>query len=203
MESDHELMRRIIERDAGAFEELFARHNRAVFAHLTHIVRDKTAAEDLAQEVFLRVWTRSGQWRGKGPFRAWLMRVATNLALNYLRTVRRRKQQPLEARAGFADEEDENPAPGWLIDAATLGPDAAAEQLEQFERLRGLVEELPESKREVIRLFYDAEMDIHEAADTLGIPEGTVKSRLHHARSRLARKWTKLENGIEDRGERQ
>ena len=61
-----------------------------------YLVRDEPAAEDLLQETFLRVWTRAGQWNGQGTFKGWLFRIATNLALNHLRTRRRRPEQPLE-----------------------------------------------------------------------------------------------------------
>jgi RNA polymerase sigma-70 factor (ECF subfamily) len=187
--SDEDLIGRIRERSAEAFEALFARHRQKLLKHLLRTVRDDAGAEDLVQELFLRVWTRAEQWKGRGSVEAWLFRIATNLALNYVRTVRRRRQRALEAPAVSAEEEDESPVPGWMIDAAALGPEALAEQAERQERLHRLVDDLPEEKREVLRLIYEAELDIAGAADVLGIPEGTVKSRLHSARKRLARKW--------------
>ena len=79
-----------------------------------------------------------------------------------------------------------------MIDAASLGPEAMLEQAEQSELLQGLVDGLPEEKREVFRLVHEVEMDIRETAATLGIPEGTVKSRLHYTMKRLAREWKEL-----------
>jgi len=194
--ADAELVERVVNGDAGAFEALFARYQQAVLRHLTRIVRDGTVADDLVQEAFLRVWTRAEQWDGRGRFKAWLFRIATNLALNHLRSMRRRKQQPLEIPPDAGDtDEDEHVAPSWLVDASALGPDAIAQLAEQEARVRGLVDKLPEDKREVFRLAHEAEMPIREIAEQLGIPEGTVKSRLHHARKRLARDWRRLREG--------
>lgn len=195
MPSDQDLVEQIQARDEDAFEMLFARYGETVRRHLVRTVRDPYAADDLLQEVFLRVWTHAHQWDGRGAFTSWLLRIATNLALNHLRTVRRRRQQPLEIPPDPDDEEDESPVPSWMIDTSSLGPDAVLEQTEQRALFRRLVDDLPEEKREVIRLVHEAEMEIREVAETLGIPEGTVKSRLHYATRRLAQDWEAMENG--------
>jgi len=192
--SDRDLVGRILERDAHAFETLFDRYGDAVRCHLTRIVRDGPAAEDLQQEVFLRVWNRAGQWDGRGAFRAWLFRMATNLAFNHLRSVRRRREQPLALSPEPENEDDDPRIPGWMVDAAALGPDAVLEQAEQRRRLWRFVDELSEEKREVVRMIHDAEMEIREVAERLEVPEGTVKSRLYHARRQLARAWGKAED---------
>ena len=192
--SDRDLVERIMEREACAFEVLVQRYVEDVRRHVNRIVRNDTVADDLVQEVFLRVWTRAGQWTGQGPFRAWLLRIATNLTLNHLRSVRRRREQPLENPLSAIDGEDENQVPGWMIDTSTLGPDAALEQVERRRLLWHYVDELSEEKREVLRMVYDAEAEMREVAERLGVPEGTVKSRLHYARKSLARRWQDIEN---------
>ena len=83
--TDGELIQRILAKDADAFSLLFDRYIGQVTDHLTRMLRDVGAADDVAQEVFLRVWNRADQWSGTGLFRAWLLRIATNLALNHLR----------------------------------------------------------------------------------------------------------------------
>jgi RNA polymerase sigma-70 factor (ECF subfamily) len=195
--SDHQLLERVRERDGEAFELLLGRYRELIQRHIGRIVRDDCAAEDLAQEVFLRVWVRSEQWDGRGAFRAWLFRIATNLGLNHLRTVGRRRERPLELSPDPGDVDGESPLPGWMIDS--LGPDAQFALAEQRERLRRLVADLPEEKREVFRMVVEAEMETREVAETLGIPEGTVRSRLHHARKRLARDWPEPGSGEENR----
>jgi RNA polymerase sigma-70 factor (ECF subfamily) len=191
--TDQDLVAQVSQRQAPAFERLFNRYGDWVCAHLRRIVRDHGTADDLSQEVFLSLWNRAEQWNGQGPFRAWLLRIATNLALNHLRAVQRRREQPLEVPPDLAAEA-ESPVPAWMADASALGPDALFEAAERREQLRQLVEELPEDKREVFRLIHDAQLEIREVARQLGIPEGTVKSRLHHARRRIARQWQNLED---------
>jgi RNA polymerase sigma factor (sigma-70 family) len=83
-------------------------------------------------------------------------------------------------------------SPGWLIDTASLGPEATLERAEQRELIWRLVDALPDEKREVVQLVYEAEMELRQVASTLGVPEGTVKSRLHYAMKRLAREWKEL-----------
>jgi RNA polymerase sigma-70 factor (ECF subfamily) len=132
MPSDHDLIQLVRARDPTAFEALLARYREPVRRHLGRILRDDAAAEDVTQEAFLRVWTNADQWNGRGAFKAWLFRIATNLALNHLRAARRRPQQPLENPPDVFDEEGEElPAPGWLVDTISLGPESALEQSER------------------------------------------------------------------------
>ena len=193
---DQDLMRRIAAGDGNAFEAFFARHEHAVRRRLRGMLRDADAAEDVAQETFLRVWTHAQREVEIAAPRAWLLKIATNAALNSLRSVRRRREQPLPNETRGPDTEEDRVAPSapeWLIDTASLGPDAVAEQVERHRILWRLVDDLPEAKRDLLRLVYDAEMEVREAAETLGIPEGTAKSRLHHARRRLAADWLEFE----------
>ena len=82
------LIEQIQVQDEKAFEILTERYESQLWAHIYRTVRNKAAADDLIQELLLRVWTRSDQWRGQGSVKGWLYRIATNLALNNLRTVR-------------------------------------------------------------------------------------------------------------------
>lgn len=198
MPSDRDLVKGIRERDGQAFEALFDRYAGRIRLHLLHMVHDGAAAQDLVQEVFLRVWTRAEQWTGSGTFKAWLYRIATNLALNHMRAARRRREQPLVVPGDRGDGEEEERMPAWMSDASALGPDAKLELAEQRALFRRLVEGLPEEKREVFRMVHEMEMSMRDAAEELGIPEGTVKSRLHYARKRLAREWQALETEWEE-----
>jgi RNA polymerase sigma-70 factor (ECF subfamily) len=191
--SDHDLMQQIRKQDADAFELLFARYQELIRRHLAQIVRDDSAAHDLLQEVFVRVWTHAEQWDGRGPFKAWLFRVATNHAISYLRSPRNRKEQSLDTPAG-----EEEPVASWMIAPAVSGPEFLALVAEHRAAVRHLVDRLPGDRRTVFRMVYEADMDVREVAETLGIPEGTVKSRLHYARKWLARAWNELEAEQED-----
>lgn len=194
-QSDKELVCGVIRGEQEAFSILFQRHRAVVHSHLARIIRDAATADDLTQEVFLRLWQRAGQWKGQAAFRSWLLRIATHLAFNHLRTVKRRREQPIQFIPSAAEEdEEENLVPNWMIDASTLGPDEALERSERHNLLQRLVDQLPEEKQEVVRLIYDAHMETREVAAELGIPAGTVKSRIHHARRQIARSWQELDS---------
>ena len=186
--SDQDLVREILGGSTEAFEVVFDKYQRTIEVHLIRIVRDREAANDLVQDVFLLVWNRAGQWNGQGPFKAWLFRIATNMALNYLRSRKRRREQPLEAPIEPNDE-DEQTVPGWMIDNAALGPDMAMELEERRRLLQGFVDDLPQEKQKVFRMVHESELDLREVAEQLQIPEGTVKSRLYYARKRIASEW--------------
>ena len=196
IQSDETLMAGILERDARAFEVLLERYTEALHRHVGFMLHDEEVAHDVVQEAFLRVWLRAEQWDDRGPPRAWLYRIATNLALNQLRTVQRRHEVPLELPPDSEDDEDmASFVPAWMIDNATLGPEAAVERNEQHAFYRRALARLPDDKREVFHMVHDLEMSLRDAADALDIPEGTVKSRLHYARRQLARNWRELEVG--------
>jgi RNA polymerase sigma-70 factor (ECF subfamily) len=193
--TDRDLVAGLVAGDERAFEQLYADYGEGILRHVSRMVRSEVA-QDLAQEAFLRAWQRAEQWDGRGTFRAWLYRIATNLALNHLRTVRRRREQPL-----LADREDQEGAedvPAWMFDDGALGADAALERSERLAQVRQLVDGLSDKKRALVRLVHEYEMSVREAADELGIPEGTAKSRLYYARKQLAQQWQDLESTWKD-----
>ena len=194
-EADQDLADRVTQGDQASFALLFERYRAPVCRHLVRILRDPAAAEDLAQEVFLRLWQRADQRRPDAPFRSWLLRIATNLALNHLRTVKRRREQPVPPALPRPEDEEDAAPPAWMIDAATLRPDEALLQAERRRLLDRSVSQLSVGKQEVLRLLCEAHLETGQIAAELGIPEGTVKSRLHHARREIARSWQEI--GIE------
>ena len=192
--TDQALICQIQAHDSDAFELFFARYRTAIERHVAKTIRDATATDDLVQEVFLRVWTRAEQWDGRGAVKSWLYTIATNLALNHLRAARRRPQQPIDTppKVKFKEDwndDDEFSVPAWMIDATAVRPDVAVVNAERQQNFWKLVDTLPDDKRDVFRMVYDADMDLRSVADTLGIPEGTVKSRLYYSKRQLAERW--------------
>lgn len=196
---DHTLLQMVQGQQQAAFEILYARYNGVLRRHLQQINHDDAAAEDLLQEVFLRVWTKAEQWSGQGTCRAWLFRIATNLAINRLRKLRRHPEQPLqiEGCADNADDEDWH-VPGWMVDKTTYLPEQAYEITEGHMLMQTIIDTLPEKKREVVRLMYEWELEPQDVADVLNIPAGTVRSRLHYARKQLTPLWKNLTKEWED-----
>lgn len=196
--SDDILLQRITDGDAEALEQLYASHAAALGAHLQRMLRDGADADDLLQEVFLRVWERADQFAGSGTARSWLYRIATNLALNHLDAVKRRRQQPLDPAPRDDDDGGDSPLPAWFVDEAAVAPDEAIEKLELRRLVRGVVDSLPPDKRQAVQLVYDGDLDLSEAAQALGVPEGTIKSRLHYARRQIAAGWREITRQWED-----
>ena len=192
--TDRELMHRIRNQESTAFKILHARYENQLRKYLVNMIRDAASSDDILQETFLRIWKNSDKWEDRGTFKSWIYRIATNLALNFIRSRKRRREKPMERDLAPMDIDEDSLAPSWMIDESSLGPDKLTERIEQKRILHGLVENLPERKRDVIRLVYNDEMDISEAAEILNVPEGTVKSRLHYAQRDLAREWRKLES---------
>jgi len=169
-----DLIRRIRGGDEAALADLIAENSPVLRLHLARYVAPADA-DDLLQELWLRVWERAGQWDGRGRPLAWLLAIATNLALNHLRG--RRNVVPLEALS-----EDEVPDVATLgCDAIVPGPEEQALWREQLGRVREAMAQLPPDKQEVLRLVRIQGHRLEEAAHLLKIPLGTLKSRLHHA----------------------
>jgi RNA polymerase sigma-70 factor (ECF subfamily) len=188
------LVESVLQGDERALETLFDRYVEPLQRHAVHIVHDAASAHDVVQGAFLRVWNRAAQWDGRGTFRAWLYRITTNLALNYLRTQKRRREVPLELPREPDDDDDAAMiVPAWAVDHASLGPEAAVMVAERRATCRHLMAGLDDAKRQVVRLVLEMEMSVQETADVLDLPEGTVKSRLYYARKHLARQWRELE----------
>jgi RNA polymerase sigma-70 factor (ECF subfamily) len=129
---------------------------------------DTNLAEDAAQEAFIRAWQNLPNYRPRSPFRNWVYRIATNIALDFLR--RERETVDVEALSLASSEE---------------GPEAVVERGERGEQVRQAVLSLPSASRAVLVLREYEGLSYREIADTLGIPIGTVMSRLNYARNRL------------------
>jgi RNA polymerase sigma-70 factor (ECF subfamily) len=129
---------------------------------------DVNLAEDAAQEAFIRAWQHLPNYRPRAPFRSWLYRIATNAALDALR--RERETVDVDGLSLVSPDE---------------GPEAVVEEEERGEEVRRAVLALPPSSRAVLVLREYERLSYREIAETLGIPMGTVMSRLNYARKRL------------------
>jgi RNA polymerase sigma-70 factor (ECF subfamily) len=189
---DKELIQRVARQDGEALNLLMQRHTPILREQLLRMLRDESAVDDVLQEVTIRLWEKAQQWRGEGSLHAWLMRMATNLALNHIRSIRRRRQVSLERPSARCDEDTESLIPAWMIDQSA-GPDEIVSLDEQRAILQDLLAALPEEKREVLRLAHEQEMDLAAIARVLEIPLGTVKSRLYYASRWLGRRWQDIQ----------
>ncbi len=155
-----------------AYEELVRRHQ-DVAVRTAHLIAPDGDAEDACQEAFLKAHAALGRFRSGSPFRPWLLRIVANEARNRRRSAGRRTGLVLRA-AEDRPSNDAAPSP----ESAVLAHESRIALLAAINRLR-------DEDREVIGARYFLELSEGETADALGIPRGTVKSRLSRALSRL------------------
>ena len=169
---DAELARRAREGDDGAYEELVERYGQIAFRVAWLVTRDRSDAEDAAQEAFVKAYYALDRFRLDLPFRPWLLRIVANEARNRARSSRRR--QGLALRAAAVSDGDAAPS-----------PETAAIALEDRETLLAALNQLPPADREVIGHRYLVGLSEVETAAVLDVRVGTVKSRLSRAMTRL------------------
>jgi RNA polymerase sigma-70 factor, ECF subfamily len=191
--SDVQLMLDVKSGDDSSFELLLRKYRTPVVNFLYRMVRDSAAAEDLAQEVFLRVYRARGQYIPTAKFTTWMFRIATNLALNALRDGRYRQQEISIDHSAFdrsADGESEHPA----LEIADRQPTIELELIrrDRTEQIRRAVEALPEKQRAAVLLHKYQEMDYDEIAGVLGCSESALKSLLFRAYETLRVKLAPL-----------
>lgn len=178
-EEDLKDVRRVIEGNVDAFEGIVRRWQGPLVGLAFRFSRDHGVAEEMAQEAFLKVFRSLKQWRGEGQFSTWLFAVATNVYRSQLRK-KQLPQVPLETIGQFISQRLEH------------------DELEDRERsrlVREAVRGLTPKYRDAITLFYFHEMDLKQTALSLGLTEGTLKSHLHRARTRLRKHLARVLDG--------
>jgi RNA polymerase sigma-70 factor (ECF subfamily) len=170
-----DLLRRFVEGDIDAFETIFRQSESDIYRWLLRMVRDPATAEDLLVETFWRIYRSRATFDWTQSFQAWARRIATNVARDHLG----RRRVEIELPEDLAQPPQPDPAVGEEIQTA----------------VRRAVAQLPAKHRIVVTLALIEERPHREIAEALGIPLGTVKSRLFHAVRLLRRRLERL--GIE------
>lgn len=168
--------------DQAAFAELVTRFQHRLVGIMHHIVGTKEEAEDLAQEVFLRVFRTRKKYTPKAKFSTWLFTIANNLALNALRDRHRRRQMPLELRdSGSLAQKPHAP----LAAHRDVPPTHGVQQEELAAVVRRALDDLNERQRVAVVLNKFEDMGYAEIADVMGLSAKAVKSLLCRAREKL------------------
>ncbi len=175
--------------DKEAFGRLVEAYQDRIYGYLARMLADPEEAEDVAQEVFLRAYRSLGRFRGTSSFHTWLYRIASNLAID---VARRRKRQDnttysLDAPLDAGEDEYEREMPD-----DSRAPDQISEQAELQRAVRQAVMELPEKLRDVVVLYELQGESYEDIAAILGVPLGTVKSRLFNARGQLKKRLQRM-----------
>ena len=188
---EEQLTERAAEGDLDAFNQLVLRYQNIAYSHAYALLGNPDQAEDTVQESFIKAFQAMNGFRGVS-FRGWLLKIVTNSAYDWLRRSQRHPMQPL-----FPEDEsgEEIESPAWIAD-----PRASVQELVEEKELSKaiyrMLDELPEVYRSVLTLIDINELDYAEAAQTLQIPIGTVKSRLARARLQMQEK---LKSRVESR----
>jgi RNA polymerase sigma-70 factor (ECF subfamily) len=179
LDADSSLIERCLSGDESAWEDMVRLHTRRVFAVCYRFTNSESEAQDLTQEVFLRVFKTIRTFRsGEGSFVVWLMRLTRNLLIdNYRRSKMDRASESIEDQLPLLEEKA----------ALTARADGMLAGREASEILQGALEKLSPELRETLILRDIEDLEYREIADVLNVPEGTVKSRLNRGRAELAR----------------
>jgi RNA polymerase sigma-70 factor (ECF subfamily) len=174
--------------DRGLFESLIRRYEREIFSYLRRYIGNAEMAQDAFQGTFLQVHLKCHQFDPSRRFRPWLYAIATNQAID---TQRRNKRHRMVSLDRSSATEHDNQEGGWSerIIGNVPDPSDSATDRENSRWVHDSVASLGESMQQVVHLVYYQGLKYREAAEVLGIPVGTVKSRLHAAVQRLGILW--------------
>ncbi len=170
-------LERIANRDRKAFEELYREYGPRVFRFAVRMIHDETKAEEVTNDVMVEVWKSAGKFQGRSAPSTWIFSIARHRALNAVR----RKTLPMT-------NIDDAPEP----QAENEDPLAATDQATTSNLLRTAIDQLSREHREVIELTFFQGLNYKEIAKIVECPEGTVKTRMYHARKQLGPLLTSL-----------
>jgi RNA polymerase sigma-70 factor, ECF subfamily len=182
------LIQRCLQGDELAWTIVVQRYRRKIFNVAYKFVGRHEEAEDLTQEIFLKVFKSLDTFDRRANFQTWLISVSRNLCIDHYRKVRQ-ERQTIDRRVDASELSPASKAPG---------PIAALEQQDRVTLLREALAALPESLRRAVLMRDIQELSYQEIADRLRLPEGTVKSRINRGRVELARQIRRLRKHDDD-----
>jgi len=182
---DAQLMLRFKDGDTAAFDRLFVKHMHGIVNFAYRFVRNREIAEELAQEIFIKVYESAAGYRIQARFTSWLYRIATNVCLNEIRKPQFRVPHRSLHASPFDGENDEDRK---LVFGTAEGPDQILERKDLSRIIRQALEQIPEKQRIAFILKKYQELSYSEIADVLESSEKAVKSLIHRAKEALAEK---------------
>jgi RNA polymerase sigma-70 factor, ECF subfamily len=175
--SDAQIMLRVKAGDQSAFDYLVEKYRRPIVSFMYRMARNAAAAEDLAQEVFLRVYRSRESYEASAKFTTWLYRIATNLAVNYARDTRHERPEVTVS----LDEPDEETGTTFEVPDGNLNAEQLMVRRERMLAIRRKVEALPEQQRLAVIMHKYQQMDYKQIAEVLKRSESATKSLLFRA----------------------
>jgi len=186
--SDEHLLTRFISGDNNAFDELINRYYKQIFRFLVRFTGKQHLAEDLIQDVFIKVYRSANTFDTTRRFRPWLYQIAANRARDAIRSAGRSEKQ-----LTLVDSEERELTLDYLASDDSPSPDRELISQETSEKVRDALMAIPEQLREILILAYYDKLPYKDISDALGIPLGTVKSRLHNAVATFGEDWKRYE----------
>src|SRR6266480_698409 len=180
---DVRLMRLVARGDTSAFEKVIERHQALVAGTAARMLGSNSDVEDIAQQVFIRVWKSARRYVPRAKFTTWLLKITRNLVFNELRRAKRRAHAPLQPEAGAEDPP--------LKDEANLAPDASDLEMELQRTIEEAILQLPETQRLALVLRRYEQLSYEQIAEVLELSVPAVKSVLFRARTELRSKLSK------------
>lgn len=180
------LLERAKRLDAEAFGQIVDRYSARLYGFLYRLTGSREEAEDLVQEVFVRMVRTIRTYEHRGRFEPWLFRIAANIARDRARRI---KRGPRFVSVETADDNEHPGGSAWEhVDGTAQAPDERVSAVEQVERVEQLLMRLSEPERETVLLRHYGEVSFAEIAEIMGTPLGTALARSHRGLAKL-RKW--------------
>jgi RNA polymerase sigma-70 factor (ECF subfamily) len=194
--NDEDLLRRHLDGDPSAFRTLVDRYHRELFQFALRYTASKAVADDIVQEAFLQLHLSAPTFDPTRKLKPWLFTITANKARDQFRSRSRRKEVPLDAQIG--GEEDTGQRFLNLLADESASPDVNLESVELSGLVKQVIDEMPKHLAEILILGYFHDFAYRDIADILGIPLGTVKSRLHAAVTQFGTRYRAAAKESED-----
>ncbi|UCE25203.1 MAG: sigma-70 family RNA polymerase sigma factor [Candidatus Zixiibacteriota bacterium] len=187
-EADGDAVERILNGDTEAFQDIVRKYKGLVFHVVREMLSDQGAHDDVAQDIFIRVFEHLPRFEFRSGLATWISRIAYNTCLNHLRRMKSRPQDSPEYRVDLCRPEEIGPTCGQGPETGSVQtPQAVILRKEISRMVRGSINRLPQQARLIVTLHYLDGFSISDLAETLRMPPGTVKSHLFRARALLKR----------------
>ena len=179
--TDAELIKAFKEGSSDALAELIGRYKDRLYAYLLRLSRSRDTADDLVQEVFIKIIKKPDSYGERQKFSAWLFTVAHHVMMDHFRSAARRREESLDAAA------EGSPSPVEMLASADPGPDRVLEDAVRTAKLQAAFDRLSADQREIFLMRHYSELSFKEIAEILGVPIGTVLARMSRAMAKMRR----------------
>lgn len=178
--TDEQLADQVRQGDHEAYRELIDRHKDYIYTLIYRMIEHRETAEDLTQEVFIKLYRSLDRFRGESQLKTWIYRLTVNMVTDYLRSRCRRPHEAVldKVKSWFGDRKQE--------------PETRALQKEEQQTVLTLLAELPEKYRLIMYLYHYKQLTYQEISETTGLPLKTIETRLYRGKALLKEKWLEV-----------